>query len=311
MNTSQPQWRRITALLTLSIASATLLSGCLLLEEEEECEWTTDSVEQGNDNNFPIKLNRDEQYCDFERKTEVLSIPVYATENVTDVKLLHASNVLAEYLDNDEDGDVDDTSVHDTLKNRNASLVLFAEREEDDIDIPDRAQGLVEDGINPDWQKTDTPADAGYRFDATLEEAFHLVTHEGYAHAYPEQFAESQGSDIADALNAAWKLGPENSSVPPDYDSEAWFSYNDDSCDFGCMVTEYFYWAMTSYLGAHENRGDDQGLVDEWKLYTKGLVETGGTVRGVSYDGDSVVDLLTNAVYALPTALPDGNYDPQ
>ncbi len=309
MNTSQPQWRRFTALITLSLVSAFALSGCLLLEEEEECEWTTDSVEQGSDSNFPIKLNRDEQYCDFDRKTEVLSVPVYATDSVSDAKLLHASNVLAQYLDNNEDSSADNPSVHDTLKSRNASLVLFAESEEDDIDIPDRAQGLVEDGINPGFNPDNGPENN--RFDATLEEAFHLVTHEGYAHAYSEQFAESQGSDIADALNAAWKLGPENSSVPPSYESGAWFTYNDESCDFGCMVTEYFYWTMTSYLGAHESRGNDDGMVDEWKLYTKDLLVNGGTVRGVSYEGDNVVDLLTNADYKLPSTLPTGVYNPQ
>ena len=33
------------------------------------------------------------------------------------------------------------------------------------------------------------------------------------------------------------------------YPTDAWYTYNDESCDYGCQITEYTYWALTSILG--------------------------------------------------------------
>ena len=63
------------------------------------------------------------------------------------------------------------------------------------------------------------------------------------------------------------------------------------------MITEYIYWAMTSILGAQENRLSE--IEHEWKLNTKALVESTDT---------SVYSLLSNPQYAFPTILPDGTY---
>ena len=46
-----------------------------------------------------------------------------------DAKLIHAATVMAEYLDNDEDGEVDDPAVLKAMKDRNAMLVMFASKE--------------------------------------------------------------------------------------------------------------------------------------------------------------------------------------
>ncbi len=63
------------------------------------------------------------------------------------------------------------------------------------------------------------------------------------------------------------------------------------------MVTEYFYWSMSSILGAQNSRLDDIG--DEWKLNTKELVQLTDT---------AIFNLLTNKEYIFPTILPNGAY---
>jgi len=47
----------------------------------------------------------------FDKKVEVFGILIVGTSEVQDEKLLHAAAVMAEYLDNDEDGEVDDPAV--------------------------------------------------------------------------------------------------------------------------------------------------------------------------------------------------------
>ena len=63
------------------------------------------------------------------------------------------------------------------------------------------------------------------------------------------------------------------------------------------MAAEYIYWAITSILGAQENRLDEIG--DEWILNTAQLVETVDT---------AIYSLLTEDEYNFPTELPDGTY---
>ena len=63
------------------------------------------------------------------------------------------------------------------------------------------------------------------------------------------------------------------------------------------MATEYICWAMTSVLGAQENRAD--AIQQEWKLNTEAKVRQTGT---------AVYQLLTDPQYVFPTVLPDGTY---
>ena len=63
------------------------------------------------------------------------------------------------------------------------------------------------------------------------------------------------------------------------------------------MVTEYHYWALTSILGAQENRLSD--IEQEWKLNTKAKIQEKDV---------AVYQLLTDPQYKFPTVLPDGTY---
>ena len=113
----------------------------------------------------------------FSKSVEVFGLRVLATSSVSDAKVLHTANVLAEYLDNDENGTVDQTEVLAKLLGSSnseiATMVLFASENEqesygDDFEtlmrILERTQNLFADEIFESGSQ-------GEDRDATLEEA--------------------------------------------------------------------------------------------------------------------------------------------
>ncbi len=258
------------------------------------CKKESTPVAAGDDSNFTIVANDDNKLKDFNRKVEVFGISIYAVPTVEDAKLLHAANIMAQYLDNDEDGTPDNQTVLDAMLAENAFMVMW-KRESDlnGIDPPDDGigQDLGADETQIDWHNNGKTG----RFDASLEEVLHIITNAGYAQAYPTVFGEDIGSELANAMDVA--RGGQFTSIPNPYPAEAWYSYDDRTCDYSCMATEYIYWALTSILDAQANRLDEIG--HEWKLNTKALVEEQDTL---------VYELLTDPRYAFPTVLPDGTY---
>lgn len=239
--------------------------------------------------------NPDAGFGIFTKKVVVFDVPLYGTNQVDDAKLSHAANVMAQYLDNDEDGTPDNPLVVEALKSNNGFMLVW--KNESDLNIfdslanPDAGQDLGADETIPEWH---TNGQTG-QFDATLEEVLHLITHIGYHNAYPNEFGETIGSEIANAMDIA--RGGQFTSIPSSYPASAWYTYDDDSCDYACQVTEYVFWALTSILGAHDNR---LGEIDqEWLLNTNAKVQQTDT---------QVYQLLTDPRYAFPTVLPDGQY---
>lgn len=251
------------------------------------------NIDGGNDPNFTIVANSDAGLLSFNRKVVVFDIDIYAVAAVEDRKLLHAANLMAQYLDNDEDGIVDDLNVHNAMKNAKAFLAMWkSESDLENLNPPDGREGqdLGNDETRPEWY-----ADRTGEFDAALEEVWHIVTHAGYANAYPSVFGEAAGTTLADAMDVA--RGGNFTTIPNPYPSGAWYTYDDTTCDYNCMATEYVYWAMSSILGAQENRLNEIG--QEWRLNTRAKVESSDT---------RIYALLTSTQYSLPTVLPDGTY---
>ena len=114
---------------------------------------------------------------------------------------------------------------------------------------------------------------------------------------YPDVFGESKDSEIANAMDKA--RGGRHTSIPKEYPSDAWYTYTDKTCDYSCQVTEYHYWALSSLLGAQENRSSE--IQHEWKL---------NTAEKLKERDEAVYKLLTDSNYAFPTVLPDGNVSP-
>ena len=187
--------------------------------------------------------------CD--KYVNVFGIHIFATLTTPEDKLSHAAGVLAQYLDNDEDGAPDNTRVLSHLVSRNVFLIMpgtSAEMERLKMDIVEDAgyrfgQDLYGEETKPDFLvdgKINAP-DGGY-YDGALEEILHPITHYGYANAYPEVFGTKRGSTLAKCMDAA--RGGYFEQVPrggpkSGYPAEAWYHYTDETCDYGCMITEY------------------------------------------------------------------------
>ena len=70
------------------------------------------------------------QFSDFSKEVNVFGVKILATDEVTDEKLMHAGKVLAQYLDNDEDGNADNSLVVKQLNKQNATLLMFKDNQE-------------------------------------------------------------------------------------------------------------------------------------------------------------------------------------
>ena len=108
-------------------------------------------------------------------------------------KLEHTANVLFEYLDNDEDGKVDNKKVLNALIERNGGMI---------INFTPQSEARIEPKYRRITEKYDfkysrlytneiRPEGSGFRqgsdeFDATLEEVLYMVTKQGYGFAYPQ-----------------------------------------------------------------------------------------------------------------------------
>ena len=261
----------------------------------------------------------------FSKKMNIFGIDILATEETSNDKIIHAATILAEYLDNDENGIPDNAKVVDALIKHKATLVMFKSYE------TMKYKKFFHSSNWPDGQTTDKRAvqdlyddethpngAANGIFDASLEEVLHLITFGGYSNAYPEifgtkrgtavskavdmarggYFAEDDPSDCDDDPNENWATG--QCAVPPNgvYPNDAWYTYTDTTCSYDCMVTEYTYWAITSVLGAQSNKCDD--IADEWVLCTASQVES---------RDNGVYRLLGDTSFALPTRLPRGDYN--
>ena len=86
------------------------------------CQYVSQPVE-----NFPVVEPNDDLSDTFTQQINVFGIPVVGRPNVPVDKLTHVAKIMAEYLDNDEDGDVDDPAVADAMKSKDALLMVFAD----------------------------------------------------------------------------------------------------------------------------------------------------------------------------------------
>ena len=230
----------------------------------------------------------------FCKTTEVFGVKIYATENVANDKIFHAASVLAQYLDNDEDGVVDNELVLNELVEKKVWLLMVENESELDAAIRIPPMGKPFQDLHDEEV---TLINGSPRFDASLEEVLHLITQHGYAEVYPNIFGENKDSEIAKAMDMA--RGGYFKNVPNSYPSNAWYTYGDKTCDYSCQITEYTYWALTSILGGQNYPGRLDEIKQEWRLNTKEKVKNSDPI---------VFSLMTDPQFNLPTNIPDGKY---
>ena len=249
----------------------------------------------------------------YDKYVNVFGVHIFASPTTPENKFSHAAGVLAQYLDNNEDGIPDNSRVLSHLVSRNVFIIMpgtEVEMERLEMELIEAAgyrfgQDLYGEETKPDFLvngKINAP-NGGY-YDGALEEILHPITHHGYANAYPEVFGTRRGSILAKCMDAA--RGGYFEQVPQGgpksgYPAAAWYHYTDETCDYGCMVTEYIYWALTSILGTQDFPGRHEALEVEWELNTKEWVRTADA---------AVYELLTDPQYKFPTKAPDGDYKP-
>ena len=227
----------------------------------------------------------------FPNQINVYGVKIIGTEITPRKDIEKASRILKQWLDNNGDEKPDNSLVVDELIKNNAILAIGKTEndlensfddlidilEDSDVDIDNFERSLI--GLISDEPNI-----------AYLEEILHLVTQVGYAYAYPEVFGEFKGSRISKAMDIA--RGGFFKITPKAYPENSWYHYYDRSCDYSCMITEYFYWSLTSLLGAQINRYDE--ISEEWELNTPKKMER----------DKLIMELLQDKKYKVPQKLP-------
>jgi hypothetical protein len=88
---------------------------------------------------------------------------------------------------------------------------------------------------------------------------------------------------------------------PSSYPDDAWYHYDDNTCDYECMMIEYIYWALVTNMGILDDPQTCSGIANEWEPCSPELLESMDVL---------MYALITDPQYLLPMLAPDGNYCP-
>lgn len=236
----------------------------------------------------------------FNRHVDVLGLSIYAEDALTNQQVLHAAAVLAELLDNDEDGVVDDQDLYAQLLSSEAMIPMF--NSESSAAAEDFFYNYQGTGVSAVLfaNEVDPTQPGHWGADATVEEIMHTINHRGHVAVYPEAFGIAPNSSL---LTTAMDIarGGQFLSVPSTYPEEAWYHYDDETCDYECMAIEYIYWAQVSNMGLLDDPQTCAGIDNEWELCSVELLQSTDAL---------VYDLITDPQYFLPQLAPDGTYSP-
>ena len=240
-------------------------------------------------------------FSGFTKYVDVLGcFSIYAESTITDAKVLHAAAVAAELLDNNEDGIVDDPLIEAQLISENALMPIFFQ--DGNAAMNTFANNYNGNGVSAVLYNGEIdPTQTGHwGDDATVEEVIHTINHVGHTNVYPAAFSmQANSSLMSSAMDVA--RGGQFLSIPNPYPSSAWYHYDDQTCDYECMMIEYMYWAIVSYMGILNDPQTAQGISDEWEPYNASLLQSMDVL---------MYALITDPGYKLPLLAPDGNYCP-
>jgi len=249
---------------------------------------------------FPLKTSPVAAYPKF---TEVFGVAVFGHSSISDAKFQHVASVLAEWLDNDEDGCPDNPLV--VTKMTTTSPKPFTWAEQDNAELSN-VESFISAGFEPasvTYNGELLPDCAGIAAtddcaDATLEEVLHMITDKGYTAAFPSAFSTEVNSNslLTSAMDVA--RGGKFTTIPASYPAGAWYTYDDHTCDYRCMATEYVYWGISAYVGSIAGR--KSSIANEWRFSTRAELLTG--------DVKLSAILQDTSTYRAPSVAPDGKY---
>ena len=154
---------------------------------------------------------------------------IYGESQISDDKMLHAASVSAELLDNDENGIIDDPEVEASLIVLDAMMPIFnsewSSGQDNVFDYYDGCLGAVL------YRNEMDPSQPGHwGDDATVEEILHTINTCGQLEVYPDAFELAPNSSLmSDAMDIA--RGGQFITIPNNYPEEAWYHYDDYTCD--------------------------------------------------------------------------------
>ena len=226
-------------------------------------------------------------------------IHIYAENTISDPKVLHAASVAAELLDNNEDGIVDDLSIKEALSANEAMMPIFSNEWSQSMDdVEDYYNGCI--GAVLFRNEIDPSQPGHWGDDATVEEILHTINVCGHVEVYPEAFNLGPNTSLlSDAMDVA--RGGQFINIPNEYPEEAWYHYDDWTCDYECMAVEYMYWCLVSHMGILNDTQTCNGIDNEWELCTPELFASTDI---------AMYNIIIDAQYVLPQIAPDGNYCP-
>lgn len=239
-------------------------------------------------------------FADFTKYVNVFGFKIYGENGITDAQVLHVAAVTAELLDQDEDGTADDPVLLSQLLSEGALMPIFnSEGSPANISFENNYNGAgVSAVLRADEIDPTQPGHWGS--DATVEEVLHTINHVGHIQLYPTIFGiDPNSSTMSDAMDLA--RGGQFLTIPNPYPAAAWYHYDDQTCDYGCMAVEYMYWCIVSWMGILNDAATCSGIANEWEPCSPTLLQS----TDVAMHG-----LITEVQYKLPQLAPDGNYCP-
>lgn len=253
---------------------------------------------------FSIETNNNSSlaFSGFTKYVSVLDcFEVYAESSIADSKVLHAAAVAAELLDNNEDGVVDDILLKNELAASGALIPIFSTE-------GSAAENIFFNNYNGNgaaavlYNNEMDPLQTGHwGDDATVEEVIHVINAVGHTSIYSSAFDISPNSSLMSAAMDVAR-GGQFLTIPNPYPSNAWYHYDDNTCDYGCMAIEYMYWSIVSHMGILDDPSTCNGIANEWEPCSPSLFQSTDVL---------MYNLITDPQYLLPQLAPDGNYCPQ
>lgn len=272
------------------------------------------SQERESSENSLVVLSEHPMAClnvTFDKFISVFGLYVVATQAAPLNYVMHTANVLAQYIDNDEDGQPDDSAVLQHLVENNYVVPIWSGADRDAFwstasgtECEDNISMAASMYYDEDEWALGGIVQAG-TWDVNLEEVWHVVTR-GWSAAHPGHFGvdlsdagEVVESSLTRAMDAA--RGGQFITVPESYPANAWYAYYDETCEYHCQIAEYLYWALMANMNALDpsltNKCEDSS--HEWHLCNQEELQETDIL---------VYDLLNNQGFMLPTNIPDGSY---
>lgn len=291
-----------------------LFSGCASKPNSRSQSQPTSPPSSNASVDFTILSGHPEFPClnaSFNQFINVRGVYVIGTAQAPQEFVVHTAHVLAQFLDNDEDGITDDKAVVDYLTNNNYIVPVWSESERESVwdsivgtDCEDNLGFAASMYYDEDQWALGGIEQQG-TWDTNLEEVWHVVSVGWYA-TYPAYFGtelneqnEVIPSKLTQAMDAA--RGGQFLTVPSSYPESAWYKYYDSTCDYLCQAHEYFYWILMANIDAlspdlTSKCADSQ---TEWFICTQ---------QELQAQDPLAYELLNHEGFNLPTRIPDGSY---